>query len=428
MTMRRWKWLPDKDAYWPIFSVGASLGNLGLVTAMFLFIAAMVWIGADGLGELAGKKGAGLVVCILLLALIPGFFFGALIHHLVAVEVINLVHHHQAYRSRINHRPRLWPQVLWLTWSIAWFINLFRDPPDGPLGTVMAGVWPVIIGMNTLFLIKRAETRNEHRRRTAGQGDSTDQHPPCPGCDAIATFIVTSRPCSITCACGTTFTSTGKGPGSVTTSSPVTPSTSPSPYPSSSPIPYPLHITPIDEHKDTPDIPTTFEDPVKGFRTLNLHPQYPVLSSLWKGMTWPPDSPMVAECMCGVTDKYDHVSIHPFSPHPSGSCGIYAATSIELLAQYQGVAVAVEGWGKVIEGEKGWRAEKARITAIYLPLTCDEEFEKRVREVADTYGVDAVSSFRQFLHRAGYADPRSRSPRSRPNDSSLPPASDPYPH
>lgn len=50
------------------------------------------------------------------------------------------------------------------------------------------------------------------------------------------------------------------------------------------------------------------------------------------------------------------------------SCGFYALSSKAHLDQYPGPIVGVlEGWGKVVIGAKGWRAEKGAVKAIVLP-------------------------------------------------------------
>lgn len=50
------------------------------------------------------------------------------------------------------------------------------------------------------------------------------------------------------------------------------------------------------------------------------------------------------------------------------SCGFYALSSKERLNDYPGPIIGVlEGWGKVVIGEKGWRSEKGAVKAIVLP-------------------------------------------------------------
>lgn len=67
-------------------------------------------------------------------------------------------------------------------------------------------------------------------------------------------------------------------------------------------------------------------------------------------------------------------------PDSSCSCGLYAAKSIEQLAGMQYGAYGSEGVagkavgevafaGKIVEGGQGWRAERGRISRLWLPLS-----------------------------------------------------------
>jgi hypothetical protein len=52
---------------------------------------------------------------------------------------------------------------------------------------------------------------------------------------------------------------------------------------------------------------------------------------------------------------------------PSCTCGFYATTDIIHGYRFRGVLCFVEGFGKVVISERGFRAEKAKIIAIFLP-------------------------------------------------------------
>lgn len=72
-------------------------------------------------------------------------------------------------------------------------------------------------------------------------------------------------------------------------------------------------------------------------------------------------------------------------PVESCSCGFYALR--DPFAVSYGVLGGVVGWGRVIDGEEGWRAEKVAIAALY-----DRRADKLIREIADLYEVPICSS------------------------------------
>lgn len=85
----------------------------------------------------------------------------------------------------------------------------------------------------------------------------------------------------------------------------------------------------------------------------------------------------------------DYVEIrHEFAPSEGCSCGIYAAASLSELRTIVGAAsVDVVGevylWGKVIKGERGYRAEYAYPKSLFL---LDENLEAEAGLLC--YGVD----------------------------------------
>jgi hypothetical protein len=100
---------------------------------------------------------------------------------------------------------------------------------------------------------------------------------------------------------------------------------------------------------------------------------------------WPHDEPLVATCKAGGKD-------HP-APDPDCHCGIYATTSLQVIARYikeAPVLGLVEGFGTTIPAENGFRAEKMTIAcllAIAPELTVPH---RKLDQLADRYGVPVV--------------------------------------
>jgi hypothetical protein len=86
---------------------------------------------------------------------------------------------------------------------------------------------------------------------------------------------------------------------------------------------------------------------------------------------------------------------HGRVPDPMCACGIYAATDLDVLAGYavprgDTVTGLVQGFGRLIPADFGWRAERARIVAVFA---ISEDFtvpHARLRKVAERYEVPMV--------------------------------------
>jgi hypothetical protein len=124
-----------------------------------------------------------------------------------------------------------------------------------------------------------------------------------------------------------------------------------------------------------------------GFKRLNvLEPTAPysrLASSYGHGSEveniWPTNQWYIAKCPSGCTDV----------PNEGHTCGIYSTNSLDrLLAETHyakwdtatgPVVVQIGMSGKVIPGQLGWKAERARITVIYVPLSRHELGQKLSR-------------------------------------------------
>jgi hypothetical protein len=101
------------------------------------------------------------------------------------------------------------------------------------------------------------------------------------------------------------------------------------------------------------------------------------LSSVLYPTVWQPGQEMIAECNLSPRLRRHH-------PPPVGecSCGLYAAMSLtDSISYFDGcgqnsrrsvyrVVGRVSLWGRVIEGERGWRASHAYPARIYVPERC----------------------------------------------------------
>jgi hypothetical protein len=117
-----------------------------------------------------------------------------------------------------------------------------------------------------------------------------------------------------------------------------------------------------------------------------------------RGSYWPPRTPYEAECRAAPIPM-PHSS--DALPSESCACGIYAARDLETLKRlvypfsgplfrHRHVAVGeVMLWGRVIEGRRGYRAQRAYPKSLYLVPRKEDEPWIRFSEVAleGAYGV-----------------------------------------
>jgi hypothetical protein len=131
-----------------------------------------------------------------------------------------------------------------------------------------------------------------------------------------------------------------------------------------------------------PDVP----EPLLGFRSWAWDSAHQVLTSVVQsGTPWPPEKDLHAVC--------------PHQKHQAAnstcSCGIYGTTDIGVAAPYTGVGNAfglVYGWGEhVVPADSGFRAEYARIAAIFAVVREVSMEEAHLARIAKLYGVPLIT-------------------------------------
>lgn len=139
---------------------------------------------------------------------------------------------------------------------------------------------------------------------------------------------------------------------------------------------------------DVPDYPTAMVgwrwfsvvgpkyDPFLPPRLKGHRPVAFRLASLHKVVIWKPGEPMVAECR--RDDFGEGIGGHADPPVPGCTCGIYALKDRDDLL-YRGLALVspvspifyvltqVAMWGRIIPGEKGYKAQYAYPLRIFVP-------------------------------------------------------------
>jgi hypothetical protein len=133
------------------------------------------------------------------------------------------------------------------------------------------------------------------------------------------------------------------------------------------------------------DVAPDYAEPVLGWRLWLVVADggYLWLESLLYATRWSPHRQLEARCIphrrcyfCSPREL-EAFATHP-APDADCECGIYAAASPATLAPYidstypgrtalERVLGRVRLWGKVIECERGWRAEHAYPERLYVP-------------------------------------------------------------
>ena len=107
------------------------------------------------------------------------------------------------------------------------------------------------------------------------------------------------------------------------------------------------------------------------------------LCSLYVPTTWPTDTPLEAQCLVGETEGLRPAGWTQLGNGDAGcarcptldcTCGIYAGADLSEVKQVSyarshlhlafGIA---QGWGRLIEHERGWRAQFSRPVALLRP-------------------------------------------------------------
>ncbi len=127
----------------------------------------------------------------------------------------------------------------------------------------------------------------------------------------------------------------------------------------------------------SPDVLFTI-DPFIGWRRWMVTPagedKRPVLASTISGHRWSSSS---HRAFCAPPDDQELPAGSHRAPDPQCSCGVYAYKG-PLTDVWSGIGVWAEGnvmlWGRVLEGQLGYRAEHARIMApLSVRIRCEPE-------------------------------------------------------
>jgi hypothetical protein len=151
-------------------------------------------------------------------------------------------------------------------------------------------------------------------------------------------------------------------------------------------------------------------EPIVGWRVWRIAVDGELVSA-YTPAGWPARAPIVARC-------YEHPGEHE-APDEQCVCGVYAcdeAGAALFYAHRSGSAVVgrTKLWGRVVEHEAGWRAERSYPQAVYVPR---EHFAETAEDVAahlaHRYGVavHVVDELRSVLL---VADPEPVAPRDLP--------------
>lgn len=136
--------------------------------------------------------------------------------------------------------------------------------------------------------------------------------------------------------------------------------------------------------------------PVEGYRAWGLG-----LGRLWSMRAptptpWPTSGPLRARCLKDrnpLVGRAEPVAGCHYAPSPGCSCGVYAAwepwelESISLGPPFVLVVGRVWGWGRVVLGTRGWRAEYVQPVELFVAPWWSETTKAHVRRVADAYAL-----------------------------------------
>lgn len=147
---------------------------------------------------------------------------------------------------------------------------------------------------------------------------------------------------------------------------------------------------------------------VRAWRVQTTLQKEDLLHSVYKhGVPWPIDQTLEAQCIQPITTHWRAwgaqstnevpVESHPKEPIPyiECSCGIYALNS-ELGAGEvrpwgsESLVGIVLLWGRILEGERGYRAQYAKIAALWMD-TDEPERVDLVTQVAERYHVPLIT-------------------------------------
>jgi hypothetical protein len=137
--------------------------------------------------------------------------------------------------------------------------------------------------------------------------------------------------------------------------------------------------------------------PVVGYRGWSVG-----MGRLWSPrgparVPWPMRGPLRARCLKDGAPNPFHPEIKPAerhdAPQPDCSCGVYAAREpwdIEaswVTPPWRVVWGKVHGWGRVVLGRTGWRAELVRPVELFADPSWNAATRYQMNAVAKTYGL-----------------------------------------
>lgn len=123
-----------------------------------------------------------------------------------------------------------------------------------------------------------------------------------------------------------------------------------------------------------------------------------------RSVEWPTHQPLQSECISPLripaADEHDRrtpsAPKHYYSPHIDCTCGIYALHEFPKRGgmtpwpRYKSVTGMIHGWGKIIVGDKGFRAQYAKPIALVSHRNNSHEWPKTILSLAERYGLEIV--------------------------------------
>jgi hypothetical protein len=133
------------------------------------------------------------------------------------------------------------------------------------------------------------------------------------------------------------------------------------------------------------------------------------LQSCFREVEWPVGSPLQSECI-RPTFREDSGILpappkHYWSPHLGCTCGIYALHEYPQAWQEfddgrkktpkpwpsEAVTGIIQGWGRIIVGDKGFRAQYAKPVAL-VSRRRNKRWPETIERLAECYGLEIVSA------------------------------------
>jgi hypothetical protein len=157
---------------------------------------------------------------------------------------------------------------------------------------------------------------------------------------------------------------------------------------------------------DSIEVPDGIE-PLVGYRGWSVDNDN--LYSCYRSVKWPIDGPLVAECLSPTNrelSRPNEAPKHWVFPEKLCTCGVYALHTYPKLWEVRGdgtraatfkpwppvssITGVVRGWGKIILGESGFRAQYMRPIAL---IRRDSKYWTPIVEaVAYRYGLEIVEA------------------------------------